>query len=156
MKLLINIISIHRKEEGEAHRDFQVHTAKISKDRIPTLVCLITNLMLFPGDLPNPGIEPWSPALQVNSLPPDPPGKPKKIGLGSQSLLQGNLPDLGMELGSLVLQLNYQGSPSEYWTGLPCSPPEAFLNPGIKPLSLMSPALAGRFFTTSATWETPV
>ena len=26
-------------------------------------------------------------------------------------------------------------------------------NPGIKPLSLMSPALAGGFFTTSATWE---
>ena len=70
MKLLINIISIHRKQEGEAHRDFQVHTAKISKDRIPTLVCLITNLMLSPGDLPNPGIEPTSPVLQVNSLPP--------------------------------------------------------------------------------------
>ena len=26
-------------------------------------------------------------------------------------------------------------------------------NPGIKPMSLTSPALAGRFFTTSATWE---
>ena len=26
-------------------------------------------------------------------------------------------------------------------------------NPGIKPESLMSPALVGRFFTTSATWE---
>ena len=26
-------------------------------------------------------------------------------------------------------------------------------NPGIKPRSLMSPALAGRFFTTSATWD---
>ena len=25
--------------------------------------------------------------------------------------------------------------------------------PGIKPASLMSPALAGRFFTTSTTWE---
>ena len=28
-------------------------------------------------------------------------------------------------------------------------------NPGIKPVSLSSPALAGGFFTTSATWETP-
>ena len=28
-------------------------------------------------------------------------------------------------------------------------------NPGIKTASLMSPALAGRFFTTSATWEAP-
>ena len=26
-------------------------------------------------------------------------------------------------------------------------------NPGIKPRTLVSPALAGRFFTTSATWE---
>ena len=29
-----------------------------------------------PGDLPNPGIEPRSPTLQVNSLPSEPPGKP--------------------------------------------------------------------------------
>ena len=29
-----------------------------------------------PGDLPNPGIEPRSPALQANSLPSEPPGKP--------------------------------------------------------------------------------
>ena len=29
-----------------------------------------------PGDLPNPGIEPESPALQVDSLPSEPPGKP--------------------------------------------------------------------------------
>ena len=28
-----------------------------------------------PGDLPNPGIEPRSPALQAFSLPPEPPGK---------------------------------------------------------------------------------
>ena len=29
-----------------------------------------------PGDLPNPGIEPRSPALQVDSLPSEPPGTP--------------------------------------------------------------------------------
>ena len=29
-----------------------------------------------PGDLPNPGVEPRSPALQVDSLPSKPPGKP--------------------------------------------------------------------------------
>ena len=28
------------------------------------------------GDLPNPGIEPWSPTLQADSLPTEPPGKP--------------------------------------------------------------------------------
>ena len=44
-------------------------------------------------------------------------------------------------------------SRQEYWSGLPCPPPEDLPNPGIKPTSLMSPALAGGFFTTSATWE---
>ena len=29
-----------------------------------------------PGDLPNPGIEPWSPSLQVDCLSAEPPGKP--------------------------------------------------------------------------------
>ena len=30
----------------------------------------------FSRDLPNPRIEPWSPALQTDSLPSEPPGKP--------------------------------------------------------------------------------
>ena len=29
-----------------------------------------------PGELPNPGIEPQSPALQADALPSEPPGKP--------------------------------------------------------------------------------
>ena len=37
--------------------------------------------------------------------------------------------------------------------GLPCPPPGALPDPGIEPTSLTSPALAGGFFTTSATWE---
>ena len=44
------------------------------------------------GDLTNPGTEPRSPALQVDSLPTEPPGKPKTTGIGSLSLLQGNFP----------------------------------------------------------------
>ena len=40
-----------------------------------------------PGDLPNTGIEPRSPALQADSLPAEPPGKPKNTGVGSPSLL---------------------------------------------------------------------
>ena len=40
-------------------------------------------------DLPNPGIEPRYPILQVDSLPFEPPGKPKNIRVGSLSLLQG-------------------------------------------------------------------
>ena len=41
----------------------------------------------------------------------------------------------------------------EHWSGLPCPPPGDLPDPGIKPTSLVSPALAGGFFTTSATWE---
>ena len=44
-------------------------------------------------------------------------------------------------------------SRQEYWSELPFPPPGDLPNPGIKPASLMSPALAGGFFTTSATWE---
>ena len=41
----------------------------------------------------------------------------------------------------------------EYWSGLPCPPPGDLPNLGTEPASLLSPALAGGFFTTSATWE---
>ena len=42
-------------------------------------------------------------------------------------------------------------SKQEYWSGFPCPPPGDLPNPGIKPVSLRSPALAGGFFTTSTT-----
>ena len=41
-------------------------------------------------------------------------------------------------------------SRQEYWSGLPCPPPGNLSDPGSQSASLMSPALAGRFFTT---WE---
>ena len=45
----------------------------------------------------------------------------------------------------------YMGfSRQEYWGGLPCPPPGDLPNPGIKPMSPISSALAGSFFTTSA------
>ena len=44
-------------------------------------------------------------------------------------------------------------SRQEYWSGLPCPPPGHLLDPGIEPMSLLSPALAGVFFTISATRE---
>ena len=44
----------------------------------------------------------------------------------------------------------------EYWSGLPFPPPGDLSDPGIKPLSLASPALAGRFFTANATWKAPL
>ena len=46
----------------------------------------------LPGDLPNPGIEPRSPALQVDFLPAEPQGKPKNTEVGSLSLLQQIFP----------------------------------------------------------------
>ena len=42
----------------------------------------ILEWVAFLGDLPDPGIEPKSPALQVDSLPAEPQGKPKNIGVG--------------------------------------------------------------------------
>ena len=44
-------------------------------------------------------------------------------------------------------------SREEYWSGFRLPFPRDLPNPGIKHTSLMSPALAGRLFTTSATWE---
>ena len=41
----------------------------------------------------------------------------------------------------------------EYWSGLSCPSPGNLPDPGIKPVSLPSPALADWFFTTSAAWE---
>ena len=41
-----------------------------------------------PGDLPTPGIGARPSALQVDSFPAEPPGKPKNTGVGRLSLLQ--------------------------------------------------------------------
>ena len=51
----------------------------------------------------------------------------------------------------LSMRFSRQG----HWSGLPCPPPGDLPDPGIKPASLKSPALTGRFFTTSASWEAP-
>ena len=47
--------------------------------------------------------------------------------------------------------LPMESSRQEYWSELPFPTPGDLPNPGIK---CMSPALEGRFFTTSATWKT--
>ena len=44
-------------------------------------------------------------------------------------------------------------SRQECWSGFPFPSPGDLANSGVEP---MSPALAGRFFTTSATWEAPI
>ena len=70
-----------------------------------------------PGDLPNPGIEPRFPTLQVDSLPFEPPGKPKNTGVDSLSPHQGNFLTQESNWGLLhsrriLYQLSYMGSPS--------------------------------------------
>ena len=42
---------------------------------------------------------------------------------------------------------------ARYGNGLPLLPPGDLPDPGIEPASLTPPALAGGFFTTSATWK---
>ena len=59
-----------------------------------------------PGNLPNPGTEPRSPALQANSLPSEQRGKPRNTRVGSLSLSAGDLPDPGIKPGSPTLQLD--------------------------------------------------
>ena len=49
--------------------------------------------------------------------------------------------------------LSREFSRQEYWSGMPFLPPRDLPESVIKPMSLMSLALAGGFFTTSATWE---
>ena len=43
-------------------------------------------------------------------------------------------------------------SRQEYWSGLPCPPPEDLPDLGMEPACLMFLVLTGRFFTTSAIW----
>ena len=68
-----------------------------------------------PGDLPNPGMEPRSPLLQVDSLPAEPQGKPRNTGVGSLPLLQGLFLTQGLNRHPLycrwiLYQLSYQRS----------------------------------------------
>ena len=46
-------------------------------------------------------------------------------------------------------------SRQEYWSGLPLPSPGDLPNPEVKPLSPVSPALAGRFFTCCTIREAP-
>ena len=68
-----------------------------------------------PGDLPNPGIKPRSPALQANSVPAEPQGNPQNTRVGSLSLLQWIFPTQELNRGLLhcrqiLYQRSYQGS----------------------------------------------
>ena len=75
-----------------------------------------SQLVPSPGDLPNPGIKPRPPTLQVDSLLAEPQGKPKNTRVGSLSLLQWIFLTQESNWGLLhcrqiLYQLSYQGSP---------------------------------------------
>ena len=72
-----------------------------------------------PADLPSPGIKPRSPALQADSLPAEPQGKPKNTGAGSLSLLQGIFLTQELNRGLLhckriLYQPSYQGAQLDF------------------------------------------
>ena len=77
-----------------------------------------------PGDLPNPGTQPRSPTLQVDSLAAEPPGKPENAGVGSLSLLQRVFPtqesnwDL-LHCRRIPYRQSYQGSQRRSFSHLP-------------------------------------
>ena len=63
--------------------------------------------------------------------------------------MSSSLRPYGLRARQAPLSMGF--SRQEYWSRLPCPPPEALSNPGTEPMSLVSPALAGSLFTTSAT-----
>ena len=82
---------------------------------------------------------------------------PLEVNINARSLTAGRSKLLQSTLWAVACQapLSMGFSRQEYRSGLPGPPPEDLPEPGIKPASLMSPALAGRFYTTSATWFNP-
>ena len=80
----------------------------------------VRSLFLLSGDLPNPGIKPRSPTLQVDSLPAEPQGKSKNTGVGSPSLLQWIFPTQEwspalLHCRQILYQLSYQGLRNSYY-----------------------------------------
>ena len=123
--------------------------------------------------VPWPGIKPTFPALNGELLTTGPPGKSQTWLL----LLLLELPPWNTQepsaawvlyclacvlscyshvwlfvtlwAGACQFPLSMGLSRQEYWSGLPCPPPGDLPHPGIKPVSLLSPALADGFFTTT-------
>ena len=88
--------------------------------------------MNLQGNLPNPGIEPTSPALQADALPSESPGK-LKVGsvLVGQSCLTLCVTRPVIHQVPLFMGFFRQ----EYWSGLPFPSPGDLPNPGIEPTS---------------------
>ena len=83
-----------------------------------------------PGNLPDPGIQPGSPALQADSLLTEPPGKPLLL-LSHFSHVQF------FETVARQAPLSMGFSRQECWSGLPFPSPGDLPNPGIELLYLL-------------------
>ena len=104
--------------------------------------------------------EPIREVLKVKpgiSLVPSAEGPGLILGQGTRShmvciLSHFNYVQLFVTLWTIACQasLSMGFSRQEYWSRLPCPPPEDLPNPGTEPMSLMSPALGVSFFTTRA------
>ena len=86
----------------------------------------VGSLSLLQGIFPTQGIEPRSPALQADSLPAEPQGKPKNTVVGSLSLLQRIFLTQVLNQGLLhcrwiLYQLSYQGIESQTSVQISCS-----------------------------------
>ena len=125
MLLLIKLFTILLKAPGLLSPSFQPYRRQPTKFLCPWGFSRQEYWSGLPcppqGDCLNPGIEPRSLALRVDSLPSEPPGKPKNTGVVSLSLLQGNFPTQELNWGlphcwQILYQRSYQGSPSD-WPG---------------------------------------
>ena len=105
-----------------------------------------------PGDLPDPGskvISFASPVLAGKFYITEPPGK--CFDCTTCVLVTQSCPTPWTVAHQAPVSMEF--SRQEYWSGLPSSSPGDLPDPGTELASLMSPALAGWFFTTNATWE---
>ena len=105
----------------------------------------------------NPRVHTISPAWKFNFGSPS--SKHKRSGISATCVLSHFSrvwPSVTPWTVALQAPLSMDFSRQEYWSGLPCPPPGDLPDPGIKSTSLMSPALAGGFLTTSVSWEAPV
>ena len=77
---------------------------------------------LRPRDLRNPGIKPRSLPLQADSLPSEPPGKPKNTRVGILSILQGIFLTQELNQGLLLCRSHLHFTTGKA-TSLPAEPP---------------------------------
>ena len=92
----------------------------------------------FPGNRPNPGIKPTSPALASGFFTTEPPRKPFINAVcASRSAVCYSATPWTVAQASLSMGFSRQ----EYWSGLPFPPPGDLPDPGTEPKSPVSSAL---------------